>query len=212
MPDRRAQAALWRIAGRLAARRKGRKPRPPALFFLTDPNRTPDPVAAAVRLPRGTTVVFRAFGAADAVHVGLRLAALCRGRGLRLLVGADAGLAAAVGADGVHLPERLLGTAGRLRRRRPAWTLTAAAHGPAAVRRARLAGVDAVLLSPVFPSRSTSAGRPLGPLRAAAMARLAAPTPVIALGGVGPRSAGRLMGAGIAGLAAVDALAVADAR
>jgi thiamine-phosphate pyrophosphorylase len=58
-----------------------RKALPPLLFF-TDPARTPDPEAAARRLPKGAAVVFRAFGAPDAEARARRLRALCRARGL----------------------------------------------------------------------------------------------------------------------------------
>ncbi len=173
---------------------------------MTDPARIPDPIAAAARLPRGSAVVFRAFGAADAVQQGRRLAAVARRRGLVLLAGADARLAIAIGADGVHLPERLAGRAGAVRRAHPCWLITVAAHGEAAVRRGRGQGADAVVISPVFESRSPSAGRALGPARLANLVRLTK-RPVYALGGVNGKTAARLMRTGAAGIAAVEALA-----
>jgi thiamine-phosphate pyrophosphorylase len=196
--------ALHRVSRRLGARAKpSRRPLPP-LLFVTDPVRTPDPAAVAAGLPRGSGVVFRAFGAADAAARGRALAGLARRRGLMLLVGADPALARGVGAHGVHLPERLAHLAGRIRRGRPGWIVTAAAHSPPAIRRARLAGADAVLVSPVFESRSPSAGAALGTLRFAALVR-AAGLPVYALGGVDMKSARRLLASGAAGIAAVDA-------
>lgn len=177
----------------------------PALLFFTDPARTPDPEAVATRLPRGSAIVYRAFGAADAAARARRLQKITRRRGLKLLIGADARLAAAVGADGVHLPERLAQHALRLKRARPGWIITAAAHGQAAARRAAGFRVDAVVVSPVFPSRSPSAGRPLGVRRLAAIARRAG-TPVYALGGVTRETARGLLGAGVVGIAAVEGL------
>ncbi len=170
----------------------------PRLWFFTDPDRTPDPVAIARSLPRGTAVVYRHFGAKDRAAVATALRAL---RGLRLLIGADAALAAHVGADGVHLPERLAHCAGALKRLRPLWMVTVAAHSTTALRRA--AGADAAVLSPVFDSRSASAGPALGLLRAARMAA-GAPLPVIGLGGVTRRRARALMRRGFAGAAGVD--------
>jgi thiamine-phosphate pyrophosphorylase len=66
------------------------------------------------------------------------------------------------------------------------------------------AGLDAVLVSSLFPSRSASAGAPLGPDAFAAWVG-AVQTPVIALGGVNAANAHLLIGSGAAGLAAVEA-------
>jgi thiamine-phosphate pyrophosphorylase len=177
----------------------------PRLFFFTDPVRTPDAASVLARLPRGVGVVYRAFGAPDAVTRGRRLARVARRRGLVLLAGADAALAAKIGADGVHLPERAAILAAGLKRARASWIVTAAAHSRAAIVRARRAGADAVFVSPVFPSASPSAGRPLGPLRFAMLAR-GAGLPVYALGGIDARTARRLARSGAAGFAAVAAL------
>ena len=192
----RRTAALLK---RPAAARKGL----PTLLVFSDPERTPDLEALARRLPVGAALVFRAFGAADAEATGRRLLKLVRARRGLLLIGADAGLAARIGADGVHLPERAAFRARRLKASRPDWLVTAAAHSPRAMRRARAAGVDAAVVSAVFPSASPSAGRPIGVLRLAQIAR-GAGLPVYALGGVNDRTAGRLQDVGLAGLAAVD--------
>lgn len=156
------------------------------------------------RLPRGSAVVYRAFGAANAEAEAAALLRLARQRGLKLLVGADAALAAAIGADGVHLPERLAADARRLRR--SGWIITAAAHSPAAARRALAAGADAAVVSAVFPSSSPTAGRPIGPLRLALIARQTGGR-VYGLGGINNKTARRLLPAGLVGLAAVEALA-----
>lgn len=192
---------MERTARLLPARRSLRKALPGLLFF-TDPERTPDPVAAAARLPRGAAVVYRSFGAHDAETTARRLQGVARALGLSLLIGQDAGLAARIGAAGVHLPERLAHRAGPLKRAHPRWIVTVAAHSLAA---ARVAGPDAVVISAAFPSRSASAGPPLGPARLAAMVR-AAKRPAYALGGVNDRTARRLVDAGLVGLAAVEGL------
>ena len=195
---------MWRAAQTLRPADAGGKSLP-RLFFFTDPARVPDPEAVACRLPRGAGVVYRAFGAPDAVAQGRRLARIAHRRGLLLLAGADAGLAARIGADGVHLPERGARAAGALKRARPGWVVTCAAHSAAAIVRARRAGADAVFVSPVFESASPSAGRPLGPLRFAGLACNAG-LPVYALGGIDAKSARRIARSGVAGFAAVGAL------
>lgn len=193
--------ALWRAAATLGRRRRLGKGLP-VVWFVTDPERTPDPVAIAERLPRGAGVIFRHFGRPDAGPVAARLSAVARRRGLVLLIGADDALAAKVGANGVHLPERQVGRLGRMRAKRPGWLITVAAHTP----RALAAGgrADGVLLSTVFASRSPSAGRPIGAVRLAALVRRSV-APVYALGGVGAGTVGRLLGSRAAGFAAVEA-------
>ncbi|HVY84164.1 MAG TPA: thiamine phosphate synthase [Caulobacterales bacterium] len=180
--------------------REAGRPAIPALFFFTDPERTPAPAKIAERLPRGAAVVYRHFGAADRLSVAKALAAVCRRRGLTLLIAADPALARRVGADGVHWPERLVHKA-----RAGVGLQTGAAHSRRGLARAAATQLDAAILAPVFPSRSPSAKRPLGPLRAGILA-LAAALPVIALGGVNARTAKRLPGRGFAGLAAVEGL------
>jgi thiamine-phosphate pyrophosphorylase len=177
----------------------------PALLFFTDPQRTPDAEAIAASLPAGAAIVFRGFGAPDAEAQARRLLAIARRRGLKLLIGADAGLARRLGADGVHLPERLAGRAQWLKGVNPGWIVTAAAHSLHAARRGRAAGADAVVVSSAFASRSPSAGAPLGPVRLALLVRQAG-GPVYALGGIDDTTAARLKDAGLVGLAAVDGL------
>jgi thiamine-phosphate pyrophosphorylase len=172
-------------------------------MFVTDPDRTPDPVRIAQGLPRGTGVIYRAFGAAEALDTARALRRVCDARGLMLLIGADAPLAAASRADGVHLPERALWSAPRLRALKPLWLITGAAHSPRALAQAAAAGLDAALLSAVFASRSPSAKRPLGTVRFAQMVH-SARLPVYALGGVNLVTARRLVASGAVGLAAVD--------
>ncbi len=174
------------------------------MWFVTDPDRTPDPAAVAARLPRGTGVIHRGFGRPEAERDARALAAVARRRGLVLLIGADAARARRVGAHGVHLPERSAHLAGRLKAHRPGWIVTVAAHGGRALARAARAKADAALVSPVFPSRSPSAGGPLTPVRLARLVRDAR-LPVVALGGVTTVTAQRLARSAAAGLAAVGA-------
>lgn len=165
--------------------------------------RVADPEAVAERLPAGAGVVYRPFDAPDAVERGLRLARIARRRGLLLLAGADPSLAEAIGAGGVHLPQRLAHGAADIRSAHPSWRITAAAHDAEAVRAAQLAGVEAVVVSPVFASNSPSAGAPLGVDGLAAIAASAA-LPVYALGGVNAKTADALVGAGVYGLAGIE--------
>jgi thiamine-phosphate pyrophosphorylase len=179
----------------------------PALALLTDARRLPDPLAAAARLPAGSFVILRHYGAAERDLLAQRLAVLCRARRLALLVAADFDLAVAL-KSGLHLPEGLVAKASvriRLWHRRGGRWLTAAAHGRSALVRAAALRADAALLSPVFPTASHPAARPLGPVVFRRLVRQAG-LPVYALGGVNAATILRLSGSGAAGVAAVSGL------
>ncbi|MEL6692285.1 MAG: hypothetical protein AAFQ12_04530 [Pseudomonadota bacterium] len=85
----------------------------PPLLFLTDPIRTPDPVSIAAKLPSGSGVLYRHFGADDRFTVATTLATVARQRRLRLLIAADPTLAAEIGAQGIGKREESC--------RSPAW-------------------------------------------------------------------------------------------
>jgi thiamine-phosphate pyrophosphorylase len=194
------------------ARTLGRKSRAgkvgrriPSLWLVTDPDRLPDPVATAARLPTGAGVIYRAFGRPDALAAALALRRVTRARRLILLIGADEALARACRADGVHLPERMASRTRAIRARHPRWLITGAAHSGLALRAVRRAGADAALFSVVFASASRSAGPPMGPVRFAGLVRQV-DLPVIALGGVDNETAPKLSATGAAGLAAVGGL------
>ena len=201
-----AASVLARDAARVSRARGTAPPNLPPLLFFTDPDRTPRPWETAARLPPGAGVVFRHFGRADARETALRLREATRGRDGLLLIGLDAELAEAVGADGVHLPERALDLAGELAAARPDWRITGAAHRRTAL---DAPGLDAVVLSPLFAAGGRSPGRP--PLGVQAFGEWvgAAPCPVYALGGIDAANARALMSSGACGLAGVGAIQAA---
>ena len=204
---------LWEVASVLArdaakvSRALGRAtPNLPPLLFFTDPERTPRPWETAARLPVGSGVVFRHFGRADARETALRLREATRNRDGLLLIGLDAELAQAVGADGVHLPERALGQSAALAAARPDWRITGAAHARPTI---GTPGLDALIISPVFPAGGASADRPALALTAFAEWVEGAPCPVYALGGIDGGNARGLIGSGACGLAGVSAIRAA---
>ena len=185
----------------------------PRQWLVTDAARLPDPLPVARRLPRGTGILFRHYEWPwhERLKLARQLAALCRARGLWLVVAGDARLALSCKADGLHLPQGLLGRAAGIARRHPRWLLLAAAHDEGAVAGAARAGVDAVLISPVFPTASHPGAAGLGVLRFAMLSQTARRRGlgVYALGGIDGKSAQRLAHipkdgtAAIAGVAAV---------
>lgn len=196
----------------LAIPKAARKPcRLPPAWLVTDAKRLPDPVPSVLRLPRGTGVLLRHYEWPMVKRLALarHLRAICRERGLVLLVAGDARLAAACGADGLHLPQGLLARAAGVKRRHPAWLITAAAHDAGAIAQAARAGIDAVLISPVFATASHPGAEGLGAVRFAALAGLARRSGlgVYALGGIDARSQQRLAHIPKNGTAAIRGMA-----
>lgn len=186
----------------LRCRRRIKGRRPPPLVLLTDDVRLPDPLAAATKLPAGSLVILRHYGAIQREELGRQLARLCRAKRLTLLVAGDLALAQSLKV-GLHLPDYLLTRplpAIRLLGKRK--LLTAACHSRSAMGRAKSAGAKALLLSPVFPTQSHPGAKSLGTLAFRRLVR-ACSLPVYALGGVNAGTISLLTGSGAAGAAGI---------
>ncbi|NWH08173.1 MAG: thiamine phosphate synthase [Alphaproteobacteria bacterium] len=181
----------------------------PGLFLMTDADRMRDPLPVLETLAAGTGVILRHYEWPRAQRESLAraVAIRCASRRLRLFIAADPYLAQRVGAFGCHLPERLGGKLPAWRRLFPRLRWTIAAHGEKSMIRARTSAPDAIILSPVFTTRSHKSARTLGVLRFEAWARRSS-VPVIALGGITGHTARRLAGSHAAGLAAISGLSV----
>jgi thiamine-phosphate pyrophosphorylase len=146
------------------------------------------------------------------------LAALARamleifsGTKTRLLVNTRADVAAATGADGVHLsahPDKLIPAQVRrvfVRAGRPAPVVSVSCHSVEEVARAAAAGADLILFGPVFEKRVAGAvavaGVGLESLCKACVA--ASGVPVLALGGVTEDNNAACLEAGAAGIAGI---------
>ena len=148
-----------------------------ALWLISDARNDAVLERALARLPRGSGLVFRHYHLPPAKRRA-RFAALrrlCHAHGHMAVLAGDARWPAD-GQYGAKVPGR---------------RYLATAHSAREIARANLAGADAVLLSPVFPTRSHPGVATLGPVRFRLLARLSA-VPVIALGGMDARRARRL--------------------
>ena len=156
----------------------------PDIWLLTDARNDAALEGILRRLPRGSGLVFRHYHL-PAPQRRARFDALARlawSRGHRVVLSGSPAEARRWGADGAY------GAPTALARGRAMLRL-ATAHSLRELRLARRA--DAVLLSPVFPTRSHPGGQVLGPLRFRLLAARV-PAPVIALGGLNRRTAERL--------------------
>ena len=147
----------------------------PAVWLISDARNDAALEHALVRLPRGSGFIFRHYHLSEGARRARfdALARIARARGHVVALAGSRALARrwgadlAYGADGHLVPVHSLREIGRA---------TQAA---------------ALLLSPVFPTRSHPGSKALGPLRFRLLAARAQ-VPVIALGGMSPRTARRL--------------------
>lgn len=153
-------------------------------------------------LERGTRLVQLREPALDArrraafVHAAVER---CHQHGARVLVGSDAGLAVAAGADGVHLPARTVAALAQ----RPDFPLVAAScHDAAELDLAARLGCDFAVLGPVRPTASHP-GRPGIDWVGFAAAVGVPPLPTFALGGLAPADLDAAWRAGAHGVAAI---------
>jgi thiamine-phosphate pyrophosphorylase len=189
----------------------------PRVLLVTDPVFGDDVILDRVRrvgaaLPRGTFGVQLRDKRRPVVSLRVfagQLRRVTRAAGAALFVNGNACVARDVGADGVHLGREAGSVrAARVIFDRPCW-VSVAAHSDDDVRRAMDEGADAVLVSPVFPSRSHSAlqherkaGRGVAAIRSA-RAVVLSQSFLYALGGVTADTAPACAAAGADGVAVI---------
>lgn len=153
-------------------------------WLLTDARLAGHGVAAARRLPPGSTIIVRGDDLAPNARRALmiRLKRIARARRLRLFAAAiSVDQARRLGVNGIHLRSRSADEA-RIARRHGLAT-SAPVHSRTEARAAAKAGIDHALISPMFDTRSHPDARPLTQrefIRFALMSRANA----VALGGM----------------------------
>ena len=173
------------------------------LVLMSDPERTPDLLDLASKIPPGSALIYRHFGTPGLER---ELRQITQDKNVQLLIGQDPELAESCQADGVHFSRRETGDRIQLwRDRRPDWIMSAAAIKEGEDLRP-LGSLDALFLSPIFSSDSPSAGTPIGVETLRSFVRFC-PCPVFALGGIKATNVEQLVGTGIAGFAAIGGLA-----
>lgn len=152
----------------------------PNIWLLSDERNDAVLENALTRLPRGSGLIYRHYHLPDAERVARyhALKRLARARD-HVVVLADSALTALEwGADGIY------GSPLSLYPRRDLLIL-ATAHNMREIAQANRIGADALLLSPVFPTRSHLGAPSLGSVKFRLLAQYAR-MPVIALGGMDP--------------------------
>jgi len=186
------------------------------LYVVTDRRVTGGPdglvarlVRAADGLPPGTMAVEvreKDLEAGALLALVRRIRAALAPRGVPVFVNDRWDVAAAAGAEGVHLPESGLDPAAVRR----VWDgrIGVSTHATAVLLRAGAA--DFATFGPVFPTPSKLAYGPPQGVDRLREAVAASPVPVIAIGGIDAATAPDLRGTGIAGIAVIRAVLAAD--
>ncbi|MDF1834269.1 MAG: thiamine phosphate synthase [Alteraurantiacibacter sp. bin_em_oilr2.035] len=159
----------------------------PRLWLISDERNDGDLDAALAHMPAGSALVFRHYHLAPTDRFA-RFAALgriARRAGHIVIIADSAQTAAEWGADGIY------GAPLALAPRRAGLLAIATAHNMGEIAQANRAGADAVMVSPVFPTRSHPDAGALGLQRFRTLASHAQ-MPVVALGGMNAARAKRL--------------------
>ncbi len=140
------------------------------------------------RMPRGSGFVYRHYHLGDPERWErfCQLRRVAKACGHLVIVADSAHKATEWGADGVY------GAPLALKPKRRELIQVATVHSMREIAQAARKGADAVMLSPVFPTRSHPCGTVLGPTRFGLLARHCA-VPVIALGGMDQQKAQALL-------------------
>lgn len=181
----------------------------PACWLMSDARSAAGTVGLAALLPPGSGIVLRhdALPQGARWRLARRLARIAKARGLMLLIAGLPAEARRWGADGVHLRQHAARRAAQARA--ISLIVTMPVHDHREAHRARRAGADAALVSPLHPTRSHPGAAPLGRAQWLRLAR-AAGGQAVALGGMTPARARALARASAAsgirpGWAAIDA-------
>ena len=150
----------------------------PAIWLISDARNDAGLEAALTRLPRGSGFIFRHHHLREAERTErfVHLARLARARGHWVVLAGTVATARRAGADGAYGASPALTPGGNALR-------LVTAHSLREIAAAHRARADAILLLPLWPTRSHPGAGVLGPLRFRLLAGRAL-VPVIALGGV----------------------------
>jgi thiamine-phosphate pyrophosphorylase len=159
----------------------------PKLWLISDARNDATLNAALARLPRGSGFIFRHYhlDGRERYERFCQLRRIAHARAALVILADSALTAREWGADGIY------GSPRSLTPRRTGLFRLATAHNPREIALASRIGADAILLSPVFATRSHPGASSLGPVRFRLLACLA-DMPVIALGGMSHRKARHL--------------------
>ncbi len=181
----------------------------PSVIALTDEDRRATALDQIARVPAGGMLLIRRRHQAAAFNDAAEIAATATERGIMISVSLSTP-PKSLPVDGVHIPEHALKNwrHADLVRLSPSF-VSASAHDWTGIRKAAAVGVDAILVSAVFATKSHPNRSALGLYRFAALMQ-ASPIPVYALGGMTYDRSRRTAAVGAVGFAGIGLFAGVD--
>lgn len=129
----------------------------PSLILMTDSKRKQDFAKIIPKLPAHSLIIIRHFSAKEKYNLFKKIKYISRKFKVKLSVSDDMKFALRHNLDGVHFPEKTTkktAACGKIKRAKPDMFLTSACHSKTALIAAQKLKLDAVLISPVFPTYS----------------------------------------------------------
>lgn len=191
----------------LELNRESRFDNMPRVIFMTDNKAQPFPEDVIESLPRDSMVILRDYDHDYRANLGKALRYICRAKGIKFFVAGDITLSLMLDADGIHLPEYMLSDAKKIKQEYPSLLISVSAHNEITVSKADNLDLFAVLLSPIFPTKShpetfTDESKTIGIKRLNEVCEKYK-IPVYALGGINEQTAQELLNSNIAGFAGI---------
>jgi thiamine-phosphate diphosphorylase len=207
---------MTRISSRAISRRSSwsvtiaRQSDPEGLCLILDQDALRIDPAEAAALAQSGGVAFFQYRSKNGTRreiyeTALRLARVIRTSGALFILNDHADIAAAVGADGVHLGQDDLPVAVARRILGPEALIGISTHSLDQARAAETAGADYIGFGPIYPTKTKDAGEVQGLANLSAVS-LAVSIPVIAIGGITRDTIGDVMNAGARGAAVIGAI------
>jgi thiamine-phosphate pyrophosphorylase len=186
------------------------------LYAIVDPafcrGRDPLDVAAAILRGGCAALQLRAKSGEPAAIASLARAlhARCRAASVPFVVNDDVELAAAIGAEGVHLGQNDVAIETARTRLPDHVVIGLSTHSPAQALAAQARGANLIGVGPVFATRSKQDPDPMIGLSGLRAIRAAVQLPIVAIGGIAADNAASVAACGVELAAAIGALCGAD--
>jgi len=160
-----------------------------------------------LKIPRGTAILLRSYKVKDRKKIAKELLKFCKIKRLKLLISSDVKMARDINADGIHLPEYMIHDQSKINwknfkiwKSKFKWLVTAAAHNKKTLYKISQHEIDAVLLSPIFSTKSHTNNVQLGVAKLIQWVH-EIKMPIYALGGINLKTIQYLKKSGIIGFA-----------